>query len=64
MNRLDDLRARYPKLGFAVYAIEPGKPVTLETHSPDGQVFTFRAATLDAALDKAFPPEPPANVFD
>lgn len=72
---IDELRARFPGLGFAVYAIEPGAPVTLEVH--DGtDVFTFAGETADAAIALAFPPapaepaapEPPAsaepNVFD
>lgn len=72
---LDDLRARYPHLGFAVYAIEPGGPVTLEVHTPDGTVFTTVGPTEAAAIARRFPPEPeappsppaapsPTNVFD
>lgn len=69
---LDDIRARYPALGFAVYAMEPGGAVTLETYPPDGSVFSFTGRTVQEAIDKAFPPEAesPAeadeapNVFD
>lgn len=51
---LDDIRARYPHLGLAVYALAPGQPVTVETYV-DGQVFAFVGDTVDAALAKAFP---------
>ncbi len=69
---LDEARRLYHHLGYAVYALEPGGPVTLELHAPNGQLFEFRAKTLDAALAKAFPPEaeetvaPPEviNIFD
>ena len=63
---LDDLRAAHPALGFAVYAYEPGGQVTLEIHAAEG-VFTFRAATEEAAIAAAFPqPEEPENesIFD
>lgn len=61
---LDDLRSTFPHLGFAVYAIEPGAPVTLEVHTADGQVFTTVRRTLDAAIERAFPspPEPAPEV--
>lgn len=61
---LDDLRTAHPDLGFIVYAIEPGEPVTLEVLTPDDQIFTFKAPTEQAVLALAFPPEPAANVFD
>lgn len=61
---LDDLRTAHPSLAFAIYAMTPGEDVVLEVHAPDGNVFTFTAATEQAAIDLAFPPEPPANVFD
>lgn len=57
MTRLDDLRALHPHLGFALYAYEPGGPVTLEIHD-GGHVFQFRAPTEAAVLATAFPPEP------
>lgn len=64
----DELRARFPNVGLALYAIEPGGPVTLEIISPDGSVFPFEADTAAAAIEAAFPPEPqPAaesNIFD
>ena len=66
---LDDARAALPHLGFAVYAMEPGGPVTLEIHAPDGTIFTFSAATEAEALALAFPematpPEPELSLFD
>jgi hypothetical protein len=75
---LDDLRATYPHLGFGIYAIEPGGPVTIEVYAADGQVFPFTGPTLRACLNRAFPadepdpepapeptPEPPTTtVFD
>lgn len=69
MSRFDELRAANPDTGFAIYAIEPGGPVTLELFAA-GTVFTFRGASEDDVLDMAFPPEPPAaavpedSVFD
>lgn len=70
---LDDARAAFPKLGLAVYAYEPGGPVTLEVHSADGQTFPFTGPTEAAVVARAFPslappdpePEQPQpNVFD
>lgn len=52
---LDDIRARYPAIGIAVFAMEPGQPVTVETYATGGRVFSFSGATADAALAKAFP---------
>lgn len=63
IDRLDDLRGRFPHLGFGVYAYEPGKPVTLEIHTPDGKTYEIRGPTLGACITKAFPetePAPPA----
>lgn len=53
----DELRAAHPELAFAVYAYEPGGPVTLEVLTPDGAAYVFKAETLDAAIAVAFPPE-------
>jgi len=65
---LDELRANQPELGFAVYALEPGGPVTFEVHTPDAQVFAFTGQTAQEAIDEAFPPtaahQPTADVFD
>lgn len=57
----DEIRATNPDLGLALYAIEPGQPVTLEVYTPDGQTFSWRAADAAAALALAFPPEPVAD---
>lgn len=54
---IDDLRAAHPNLGLGVYALEPGGNVTLEIYTPDGEVYTFKALSLGAALLQAFPPE-------
>jgi hypothetical protein len=58
-DRLDTLRTENPELGFAIYAMEPGGPVTLEVHTPDGQVFTFTGRTAGVVMGRAFPPLPP-----
>lgn len=67
MTSLDDLRAAHPDLGFALYAIEPHGTVTLEVHTPIGDVFTYEGKTAAAAIQVAFPPDvpkEPTNVFD
>lgn len=51
----DDLRAKFPTLGFGIYAMDPGKGVALEVYDGE-QVFQFSGKTLQAAIDKAFPP--------
>jgi hypothetical protein len=71
---LDDARAAFPKLGLAIYAYEPGAPLTLEVHAADGQTFAFTGPTEAAVIARAFPsltitpePEPDQpqpNVFD
>lgn len=53
---LDDLRAARPDLAFALYAMTPGQPVTLEIYH-DGQVYPFTGATVTEAILSAFPPE-------
>lgn len=54
---LSDLRRNFPKLGFALYAIEPGKAVTFEIY--DGaDIYTFKGATAEDAIAAAFPDEP------
>jgi hypothetical protein len=55
---IDDARAAYPHLGFAVYAYDPRDDVTLEIHSA-GDVFTFTAPTVSDALLAAFPDAEP-----
>lgn len=54
----DEARQARPTFGFAVYAYAPGGPITLEVHTPDNGMFTFEGPTLQAALDRAFPPLP------
>jgi hypothetical protein len=75
---LDDLRAKYPHLGFAVYAYTPGGPVTLECLTPDGTTYKFHGPTEAAAIAAGFaeedetpveppsppPAPPPVSVFD
>jgi hypothetical protein len=56
---LDELRAANPELGMALYALEPGGPVTFEIYAPDGKVFSWRDATAALAIAQAFPPEQP-----
>lgn len=50
---LDDIRAR--RWGFAVYALDPSDPVTLEVHTGDGGPFTWEGASVAACLAAAFP---------
>jgi hypothetical protein len=56
----DDLRDRFPMLGFALYALEPGGAVTLEIYDGE-EVYAFQGATAAAAIAAAFPP---INIFD
>lgn len=67
MSSLDALRARQPDLGFAVYAYEPGGPVTLEVLTPDSATYVWTAPTLDMAIASAFPEpevtEPTPDIF-
>jgi hypothetical protein len=66
MVSLDEIRARFPDVGVALYALDPGQPVTLEIYAADGQVFSWKDLTVAGALAQAFPqptepqPEPPA----
>lgn len=61
----DELVAANPHLGFCVYRVEPSDPTTLEVIDGE-ETFTFTGATLQAAIDKAFPvaPAPPELVLD
>lgn len=54
---LDDLRARFPHLGFALFAMDPADPVTLEAYGPGGETFQWRGASVADVLAKAFPQE-------
>lgn len=60
MADVDALRARFPHLGFAVYAYEPGGPVTLEVLTAQGEVFSLTRPTLAACAAELFP-EPVAQ---
>lgn len=57
-ERFDQLRAENPDCGFALYALEPRGPVTLEVIPPeaDARVYQFVGATADEAMSQAFPP--------
>lgn len=54
---LDDARAARPDLGFALYALEPGQPVTLEIMDGDQNLFALKGATEAECLARAFPRE-------
>lgn len=56
---LDDLRALRPDLSLALFAMEPGGPVTLEIYH-GGDVYPFKGATVADAILAAFPPAPEA----
>ena len=71
MTTLDDARAAYPRLGFAIYAYTPGGPVKIEVL--DGEdIFEFVGATEAEAIKAAFPeldappapPTPAPSIFD
>lgn len=58
----DDLRRRYPRFTFNVYAPASGR-VQLEIIDADDQVTAFEGATLAACIARAFGAvEPPATV--
>lgn len=52
---LDDARKLRRYLGFALYAYDANGPVTLEVHTPIGEVYTFIAASEAEAFNLAFP---------
>jgi hypothetical protein len=54
---LDEARKAFPHLRFAVYALEPDRPLTLEVILPDDEIVTLKSWTLDGAIDQMFPPE-------
>jgi hypothetical protein len=73
MTDFDTLRSKYPHLGFAAYALEPGGPVTLECLTKEGRSFQFTGSTLTAAIAAGFaeetepdpqPEESATSVFD
>ncbi len=55
---IDQYRALYPHIGLAVYAYEPGGPVTVEVLTQDGSQFTRQAPTAQEALEALFGPLP------
>lgn len=61
MKTLDEIRAKYPHLGLALYAYEPGGMVTLECHSGK-EVFVFVGPTEAEAVSAGFPDEDPAPI--
>lgn len=73
MISIDALRAKYPHLGFCLYAFA-GQPVTLECIAADGSIFRFDGPTEEAAIRAGFaddstppaetPGPPTTNVFD
>jgi len=50
----DEVRGIWTGIGLALYALEPGGPVTLEIYS-EGEVYRFDAATAEEAIALAFP---------
>lgn len=66
-RNLDDARRLMPGLGFTVYAMEPGAPVTLEIIDPevsDQVPLQWQAPSELEAWEKAFPAEPIASAVD
>ncbi|MFY7925535.1 MAG: hypothetical protein ACOVN5_06970 [Aquidulcibacter sp.] len=69
-SSIDEARTQNPDLGFALYALKPGKPVTLEVLDPAGRIYRFDGASEADVLGQAFPPEKPApaeptaSIFD
>lgn len=59
---LDALRARFPHLGFGVYAYEPDGPVTLEVHVSGGATHSTTRDTLAECIAFVFPePDEPTD---
>ncbi len=61
MIPFDEIRAKYPHLGFAIYAYEPGKPVTLECITLAGDTFTFLGESALEAMAEGFPEDLPGS---
>jgi len=56
VSSIDELRARFPRFGFALYAMTPGGAMTLEVHDTDsGEVFAFEGPSFTACAARAFP---------
>lgn len=62
MPTFDDLRAALPLTGLAVYAFDPGGPLTMELLTPDGRLLAIERATLAECIAAAMPPKPPDPV--
>jgi len=57
-SSIDVIRARFPDLGFAIYAMEAGGEVTVEVLLPDGlTIHTVRRRAVAEALAALFPAE-------
>lgn len=52
---LDDIRARLPHCGFAIFAMDPAEDVVLEVYEPGDETFQWRGPTVQDVIDKAFP---------
>lgn len=66
---LDDLRARFDGVGFALYAMQAGEPVKLELHFADGTYMTLTDWTVaglitQAAATLAPPESAPEDIFE
>lgn len=55
---IDRIRQLFPHLSLAVYAYEPGQPVTAEAITPDGTRYSKTAPTAEAAFASIFGPLP------
>lgn len=55
---IDRIRELFPHLSLAVYAYEPGQPVTVEAITPDGTRYSKTAQTAEAAFTSIFGPLP------
>jgi hypothetical protein len=53
---LDDLRAKFPQFGFAIYAYDPADEVVFEVLTPTGETFQTRGWSVQEAINAAFPP--------
>jgi hypothetical protein len=51
MLDFDALRTATPLTGWAVYAFDPGGPLTVEVLLPDGRMLTYEGATLAHCID-------------
>lgn len=51
---IDTLRRQHPTLGFAIYAIDAGGPVTLEVYRGE-ELSTLYGTTMAECVARAFP---------